>query len=259
MKKFNSKQKNILYFLYRVTSPVIDPLRFIRGLTGYYWFFKDYLKFNRKSKEKLRIFNIFPQLHDKLKFTPFDAHYFFQQLWVFENVLKTKPEYHVDVASTYELSGYLSKIIPTKFIDYRPVETNLENLEIIKGDITDLPLENNSVESLSCLHVVEHIGLGRYGDKIDPEGFKKASKELSRILSFNGKFYFSTPIGKENIYFNAHRVSNPLKILDYFGKLNLLEFSLVDDRGRFLRNKNPEDYQNLDYGCGMYLFTKKEK
>jgi len=256
MKKLDNKTKNTFYFFYRIIEPVFDPIKFINGVIGYLWFIKDFIKYRLLSKEKIRLCNLFPQLHDKKIVTPFDAHYFFQQLWVFEEVLKNKPQSHTDVASSYELSGYLSKIVPTKFIDYRPIETNLKNLEIIRGDITKLPVDDSKVESLSCLHVVEHIGLGRYGDSLDPEGFEKATAELSRVLSQHGNLYFSTPIGKENLYFNAHRVFNPKKIINLFNELELVSFNVVDDDGKFVENTKPEKYDNLNYGCGMFHFRK---
>ena len=144
------------------------------------------------------------------------------------------------------------------FIDIRPFLANLENFEMKKGSILSLPFENNSVPSLSCLHVAEHVGLGRYGDFLDPQGTKKACKELSRILAVNGNLYFSLPVGKSRVCFNAHRIHTPEQILDYFRELKLIEFSGVDDKGNFLRNIKPCNLSKANYACGMFWF-KKEK
>lgn len=83
----------------------------------------------------------------------------------------------------------LSTITKTTFIDIRPFKTDLKDLAVKKGDILNMPFEDNSIKSLSFLHVAEHIGLGRYGDKLDPEGTKKACIELSRILAPDGKLF----------------------------------------------------------------------
>ena len=258
MKVYNSPVKDTSYFLYRLISPVFDPIHFIQGVTGYVWFIRDLISYKLKDpKAKLLTRNLFPILDEKVSFTPFDAQYYHQQLWVFEHVFKKKPKLHVDIASTYELSGYLSKIVKTKFIDYRPIKANLKNLIIERGDILNLDIPENSIESLSCLHTAEHIGLGRYGDPLDPQGTEKACKSLSRILAKNGRLYFSLPIGKERICFNAHRVHSPLTILKYFNKLTLVSFSVVDDEGVFKENVNPRDYTTGNYSCGMFLFTKK--
>lgn len=116
--------------------------------------------------------------------------------------------------------------------------------------------KDNSIPSLSCLHTVEHIGLGRYGDNIDPEGTKKACKELSRVLAKKGHLYFSAPIGKNRICFNAHRIHLPDEILKYFKDLKLVSFSVVDDDGIFFQNVDYRKFRNLHYGCGMFLFRK---
>lgn len=257
MKKFAHPAKARLYFLYRLISPILDPVKFFVGIKGYFWFIHDFILFSQRAQSKLQIENIFPQLHDKTELTPFDSHYFYQQLWAFEKVLQRKPQRHVDISSTYQMSGYISKVVPTTFIDYRPINAPLPNLTQEKGDITNLEFSNDSVESLSCLHVVEHIGLGRYGDPIDPDGYKKAIGELARVLAQGGYLYFSTPIGKSAIYFNAHRVFAPNEILELFTTLKLVEFSVVDDSGIFHERTDPKLYAHLDYGCGMFVFTKQ--
>jgi len=257
MKVFKSKPKNFAYFLYRLVNPIFDPIKFVQGIYGYFWYIRDLIIYKIKNpKAKLLNINLFPVLNEKTNFTSFDAHYFYQQLWTFENVIKTKPEKHVDIGSTYQMSGYLSKIVPTTFVDIRPIKTKLKNLKAIKGNILNLPFKDNSIESLSCLHVVEHIGLGRYGDEINPSGPKKACRELSRILKEGGNLYFSVPIGKERLCFNAHRVFSPKEILKYFKKLKLITFSLVDDNGRFINKADLKKAINLNYGCGLFKFKK---
>lgn len=257
MRAFKSRKKNLLYFLYRIISPIFDPLRFYLGAKGYLWFLRDLTIYKIRDPEaKLLFLNLFPALHDKTEFTPFDSHYFYQQLWVFENILKRKPKVHIDIGSTYQMSGYISKITKARFIDIRLAKIELKNLSAEKGDILGLPLGDNSVESLSCLHVIEHIGLGRYGDRIDPSGPAKAAQELSRVLAKGGYLYISTPIGKERIHFNAHRVFNPMTILKHFKNLKLISFSVVDDDGGFREKANPAEFKGSTYSCGMFLFKK---
>ena len=183
MKVFKSKPKNFVYFLYRLVSPVFDPLKFIQGISGYFWYTRDLIKYkNKNPKANISLFNLFPVLNEKTKETSFDAHYFYHPIWAFNRIIKNKPLEHVDVASDYRLSGYLSNFIKTTFIDIRPIKTNLKNLIVKKGSALNLPFKNNSISSLSCLHVIEHIGLGRYGDPIDPQGAKRACNEFKRVL-----------------------------------------------------------------------------
>ena len=121
-----------------------------------------------------------------------------------------------------------------------------------------MPFEDNSVGSLSCLHVAEHIGLGRYGDELDPDGTEKACRELSRILTVNGNLYFSLPVGKQKTYFNAHRVHSPGTIIDYFKDLKLVELSGVTDSGRFTENIDIDVLEKSNYACGLFWFRKEK-
>lgn len=260
MKVFKKKSQNFAYLIYRIISPIIDPITLLSGIYGYFIFIRDFVLYKIKDpKSKIYFKNIYPMVHDKTQFTHLDAHYFYQQLWVFEKVLLNKPKTHVDVASTYQMSGYLSKITPTTFIDYRPIQTNLKNLNVLRGDILNLGFKDDSVESISCLHVVEHIGLGRYGDRLDPNGTVKACKELQRVLKKGGKLYLSLPVGKEKICFNAHRIHDPETILKYFDKLKLVSYSVVDDDGNYYENFGLHKSKILNYGCGMFEFIKDFK
>lgn len=257
MKIFAKDYENYIYFIYRVISPIFDPIRFFTGITGYFWFIRDLIIYKiMDRKSKISMINIFPVLHEKSDYTPFDTHYFHQQIWAFEKVLQSKVKDHYDIGSTYVLSGYLSKICKANFLDLRPIDTQLNNLNLIRGDITHLPFKDSSIASLSCLHVVEHIGLGRYGDVIDPSGSKKAIKELERVLAKNGKLYFSVPVGKERLCFNAHRIFNPKHILGTFNKLKLVSFSFVDDHGKLISNVDISKASKSNYACGLFEFTK---
>lgn len=92
-------------------------------------------------------------------------------------ILGTAPARHVDIASRTVLARLLSAVLPVTFYDCRPLSATLENLTCEQGNIVDLGIPSDSVPSLSCLHVAEHIGLGRYGDPIDPEGTRRAGAD----------------------------------------------------------------------------------
>lgn len=260
MKRFNNVIKDNLYTAWRIVSPVCDVTKPFKGLAGYSWFIRDAVKFKKLDpKEKIKLKYLAPQLMDKTKTTHFDAHYFYQQLWVFEKVLKSKVTRHVDVGSTFEMSGYISKITKAEFVDIRPLEVNIDNLKPVDGSIEKLPYKNGELKSVSCLHVIEHIGLGRYGDKLDPKGPEKAISELKRVLSSGGRLYLSTPVGKSRLYFNAHRVFDPEYIIKRFSGLTLLEFSMVDDNGVFIKNADIDLAKEQNYACGMFCFEKVSK
>lgn len=250
--------KKLALLIYRLTSPLIDPIQFYSWFIWYFRFWRDFFK-TRKNKKwrSMNLIDLYPQPQDVVKNTPFDAHYFYQQLWCFENILKNKPEKHLDVWSTYQMSGYISKITKTVFMDIRPIEANLKNLEVVDWSILNPPFENNSFNSISCLHVIEHIGLWRYGDHLDINWSEKACYELTKLLQKWWFLYVSVPIGRERICFNAHRVFNPKTIVEYFKDLELLEFFVVDDNKDFIQNTDYKNYNKLEYWCGMFMFGKR--
>ena len=71
-----------------------------------------------------------------------------------------------------------------------------------------------------------------------------------------GNLYVSVPIGRSSVCFNAHRVHFPKQILEYFSELQLRQFSVVDDEGNFHEDVPHGNWDNLEYGCGMFHFVK---
>jgi hypothetical protein len=215
-----------------------------------------YFAFRNGSDLPARVAEWNPQLEDVTRATPFDPHYFYQSGWAAGLIAARRPERHVDIGSQINLIAPLTAIVPVEFVDIRPLEAVLPRLTCIGGSILALPYPDRSVSSLSSLHVVEHIGLGRYGDPIDPDGTRKACAELVRILAPGGDLYLSVPIGRERVEFNAHRVFAPMTILRYCGGLALAEFSCVDDRGDYHRNVEPVVARDFSYGAGFFHFTR---
>ena len=257
--------KKLLKSLYKKLSPILkwvnpffDLKKCILSFPRYIKFFKDWKKYSRMTNaEPIKFINIYPCIHDKTLSTPFDSHYFYQDIWAFKHISRNDSKQHVDIGSRLIFIGMASAIKKVTFIDIRPMNVNLNNLKSKYGTILDLPYQNNSVGSLSCLHVAEHIGLGRYGDPLDPKGTVKAIAELQRVLAGGGDLYFSLPVGKPRLCFNAHRIHSPEKILEYFSNLKLMEFCGVDDKGNFLENIEPIELSNQYYACGMFWFRKE--
>lgn len=200
----------------------------------------------------------YPCLTDRVAHTPFDPHYFYQGAWLAREVRNAAPGQHVDVGSSVMSIAVLSGFVDTVFVDYRPLKANLDGLVSVAGDILRLPLRPGSLESLSCLHVIEHIGLGRYGDPIDVDGSKKAAAELASLLAPGGRLYLSLPVGRARVCFNAHRVHSPEQVVAMFPDLQLLSFSCVDDAGRFHNAVDSGRIVTEEYACGMFVFGKPE-
>lgn len=199
----------------------------------------------------------YPCLEDAIKFTPFDQHYIYHPAWAARKLAAIKPAEHVDISSILSFSSIVSAFVPVKFYDYRPAQLNLNNYAADFADLLRLPFADNSIASLSCMHTVEHIGLGRYGDPLDADGDRKAIAELKRVLKPGGHLLFVTPVGRPVIQFNAHRVYSFEQVTAYFSPLVLNEFSLVPDAGGLLENADPKLVADQKYGCGCFWFTKQ--
>lgn len=195
-------------------------LRWHRFWTSYYL----YNKLAEADTSCLSLKDLHPCLGNDTAETKIEPVYFYQDTWAFEKIVKASPSRHVDVGSHHKFVAFLSKVLPVSMIDIRPLSLSLKTLEFQKGSILDLPFPDKSVESVSSLCVAEHIGLGRYGDSLDPLGSEKAIAELCRVVSPNGDLYISVPINNSNrVFFNAHRafeeeylekLLSPLKIVD---------------------------------------------
>lgn len=201
----------------------------------------------------------YPCLDDKTVQTDFDRHYVYHPAWAARIIAGNKPHEHIDISSTLYFCSMLSAFVPVKFYDYRPAALHLSNLTSEHADLMALPFADESLESLSCMHVVEHIGLGRYGDPLDPQGDLKAMRELKRVVAPGGSLLFVTPIGKPKIMFNAHRIYSYRQIISYFEDFELRDFSLVPDAARdsgLIANASEELADKQTYGCGCFWFVK---
>ena len=191
MKNFLKSIYKKLTPFFKWTNPFFDLRQSIMAFPNYIIFFNDLRKYRKMSDaEPVKIKDMYPCIHDNTSSTGFDSHYFYQDIWAFKNILQNKAPNHVDIGSRLIYVGMLSTITKVTFIDIRPLHATLNNLKSKYGTILDLPYKDNSVNSISCLHVAEHIGLGRYGDPLDPHGTIKAINELKRVLALGGGFIF---------------------------------------------------------------------
>ncbi len=202
--------------------------------------------------------DIYPCLHDNTKETDYDPHYLYHPAWAIRKLIKIAPSKHVDISSSLYFNAFASSLFQIDFYDYRPANITLSNLQCLKNDLTKLTFEDNSIHSLSCMHVIEHIGLGRYGDPINPNGDIVAINEIKRVIKPNGHLLFVVPIGcKAKIQFNAHRIYTFEMIITLFEGFNLQDFSFINDNGKFIENASLNDIANQKYGCGCFYFIKK--
>jgi len=190
----------------------------------------------------------YPALRDRTTVTPVDLNYFYQDTWAAGKIFTARPKLHVDLGSTALLVGILSRWTRVISVDVRPLAVALGGLVTCSGTGAALPFRDRSIRSLSSLCVLEHIGLGRYGDPIDPQGTEKAATELQRVLAPGGDLYLSLPIEKESrVYFNAHRSFSMAAVTKMMSELDLEEAVLVQGH----RKLSPLEIDAFDFSAPM--------
>ena len=255
MKKLKLSIKKILKFF---------GVHKILIIQKYLSFVRSFMLFKKASSRNQKRFNIswknrYPCLNDNTTQTYFDRHYVYHTGWAARVLAKTNPKEHIDISSSLYFVSIASAFIPIEFYDYRPAKLLLNNLTSKSADILNLPFANKSIKSISCMYVVEHIGLGRYGDPLNPNGDLKAINELQRVLAPNGNLLFVVPIGKPQIMFNAHRIYSHNQIINYFSELKLKEFALIpenENNGGLVYNPQEQLLKKQTYGCGCFWFTR---
>lgn len=198
----------------------------------------------------------FPALRDRTAATEFDAHYVYHTAWAVRAVVGLAPARHVDISSTLFFCSTLSAFLPVEFHDYRPAGLTLDGLTCGKADLTALPFPDASIESLSCMHVIEHIGLGRYGDALNPVGDLAAAAELTRVVRPGGHLLMVVPIGVPRLCFNAHRIYSLDQLRSMFAGFEIVGSALVRDDRTFVVDPAPEEFDSQKFGCGCFLLRR---
>src|SRR5260370_33113386 len=200
----------------------------------------------------------FPFLNDDTPETGFDPHYVLHTSWAARAMERTKPKVHVSFGDSLYFVGIASAFMSMTFYDIRKSGLPFRDIEEDRADLTSLPPSwTGTLQSISCMHVLEHIGLGRYGDAIDASGDRKAAAELARVVAPGGQLLMVVPMeDPPRVCFNAHRLYSYPHVMDLFPDLSLLEFTLITNEGQFFENADPCLLEGRKYSCGCFRYTK---
>ena len=247
----------------------IDPLKTIYSMRGLPYYFRDLQKLRKQKASAVSEFpfgKLYPCLGERFTDSGIaKRHYFHQDLLVARRIHLNNPSVHVDVGSRVDgFVAHVASFRPIEVIDIRPLSSDIPNVRFMQADLMT-PVSDNLADycdSLSCLHAVEHFGLGRYGDPVNYDGHLLGLNNLHHILKKGGKLYLSVPIGPQRIEFNAHRIFSVGYLLKCFDeKYNIDQFSFVDDLGDLHENSpiTESAAQNnfgCVHGCGIFEMTK---
>lgn len=248
---------------YEKIMNISDWISIMNGKKGFQDALRDLSIYEAKKCE------LFPLDYDSVKIMENDRydnagnpseHYFAQDIWGAKKVVANNPTEHYDIGS--RLDGFLGHLLvfrDVNYIDIRPLPYEIDNLHFVQGDATNLEnIQDETIESLSSFHALEHFGLGRYGDKLDVGAYMYAAKNMMRVLTKGGRMYLGVPVGsKDKLCFNAHRIFSIRTILELFDELELVDLAIVYPGAA---NAMPLDRGEIEcipeYSCGLFEFIK---
>lgn len=230
------------------------------GLPRYLSNLRYFSRLQNFSKWKL---NIYPIFGDRNSSSAMLGEYFWQDLFVATKIIEENPRRHIDVGSRIDgFVAHLACVRKVEVFDIRPLEYQISNVKFVQWDLTGLSTDRVGIsDCVSCLHTLEHIGLGRYGDNLDPDGWVKGIVSLTSLVALGGKLWISVPVGRQRVEFDAHRVFHPSTIIDAVNKhgMKLSKLFYFKDCKIIESVDIEKDINHLsqeDYTLGIFLFTK---
>lgn len=245
-----------------------DPARLIRSLLGLIPYIKDWQKFSKTFDGHM---SLVPCLHDRYQESgAVNNEYFWQDLVVAQMINKANPERHVDIGSRVDgFVAHVASFRQLEVFDVRPISSSIPGVIFRQVDLMNQEslsgLGSGYCDSLSCLHALEHFGLGRYGDSVNPNGYRLGFNNMAKLLSAKGTLYLATPIGKERVEFNANWIFDPCTILR-IAEENGLELVglMIFNNKQGLKEVDPtesvfSELATQEYNLGIFTFHKIKK
>ena len=263
--KLKEKVKKTPVWLQILVTSAYREVKYIQGLPKIK---KDLMKYESLNKRKNFVYKKKYRwfIDESVEAAGTTSSYYWQDLWAAAKIIENRPKVHYDIGS--RIDGFIAHLqaskIQTNLIDIRPLNNTLPYVGFTQADATSLKgIPDNSISSISALCSLEHFGLGRYGDPIDPEACFKAFQSIQRVLEGGGYCYISVPIGREHVEFNAHRIFYAQTIIDAFSECELVEFfcNTLEREMKLVRVKDIHQFDKEadNRGCrfGLFMFMKK--
>lgn len=259
---------SIAHYSFEMFEHDINRWRSKSDITGenYEWYMnqlREYLGKEGKGNFRIDTTYLHPVVSDRVNCAAHLRYSFWPDVWAASHIQEKRPTIHYDIGSCIDgFIGYMSAIgQKTIQLDNRSVEIELPFISFVRDDVTKLDgIEDGSLESLSALCSLEHFGLGRYGDIIDPDACFKTFDAIQRKIKKGGMLYIAVPVGHEHVEFNAHRVFYANTIINAFDEMELLEYSVSSENCGIEYDVNVNKYDGyMDKGAGkigLFRFIK---
>lgn len=256
----------------RLATWGLDGAKLLAGLREYRQVQRDLSKFDHQRRSS-RSQDDFVMARPKLVFLDrtgnagiASGHYFHQDLLVARAIYARRPDIHVDVGSAiYGFVSHVASFRDIRVMDIRPLRSTTDGISFIQQDVMNLgPEYFGYADSVSCLHALEHFGLGRYGDPIDYDGWRSGLQGLTRLLQPGGNLYLGVPTGCiQRVEFNAHRVFRLPYMRDVLTQdFQIESLAFVNDQGDLLEDVDPygpeaECSFGARYGLSIWMLRLK--
>lgn len=244
----------------------LDIRSFVKSLRAAPQYLRDRREYLQKEDTDAWPVKIYPILLDRDEPSATLGEYFWQDLFVAKEIIKHDPDRHIDVGSRVDgFIGHLACVRRVEVFDIRPLSVTIPGVDFIQWDMTNPnPAYVGVADCVSCLHTLEHIGLGRYGDTIDPDGWRLALSALGQLLKPGGRLWVSVPVGHQRVEFNAHRVFHPATIVDAARDrmLSLDRVIRVTEQGAREAYTLEDEIARLarePYALGVFCFVKEPR
>lgn len=248
----------------------VKGMPFFVFLKNFPAFLREYAEIRRQAEQSEDDFpftKLYPCLEERNEESGVVAeHYFLQDLFVAQKIFQmNSPSRHVDIGSRIDgFVGHVASFREVEVFDVRGQKLDIANIRFTRADLTAEDFSFiDYCDSLSCLHAMEHFGLGRYGDRLNYRGHLVGWDNIFRMLKRGGKLYFSVPIGKQRIEFNAHRVFSVAYLLSIIeGRYDIDSFSYINNENQLITNAVLDGISvgnnfGCHYGCGIFELTKR--
>ena len=153
----------------------------------------------------------------------------------------------------------------TSLVLANPSDT-LSNTKYIKHDVSNvLPFENKTFDIFTSTVSIPLLGLGRYGDRVDPNAIENFIGELDRVMKDKSTLYISMCLGHNILCFNNGFYLTIEKIEKLFSNFKLKD-TLIDmwsgqNRNylteRFVKTCDIKQIHSNDYKVIIMKFQKK--
>lgn len=240
-------------------------MRFIRALKLIFGIPKSYFLFLRYFRSNLRDI---PFGNIKVKIAPYqfiDPFEFFDYYavfyaWVSRWFERRKRRLKIlDVGGVKIANAILSAKHDITSVVLKDPLDKITDIKYVICDVGDgkLPIYDDFFDVLICPATIHLIGLGRYGDKINPYAIPNFISEINRVMKReNSHIFLATTLGENALIFNIYYIFDFHTYLRLFKGWNLIEY-FVDEWSGSSGMVSQQDIKSmgLKYGSNKFSFS----